>query len=73
MTDTNASDLGETGDKGELLKLAAKEKGIVLSVGTAWAAAGAANIDSLLSEAETRMYQDKSRYYQTMGIDRRKH
>ena len=62
----------ETGDKGELLKLAAKEKGIVLSVGTAWAA-GAANIDSLLSEAETRMYQDKSRYYQTMGIDRRKH
>lgn len=63
----------ETGDKGELLKLAAKEKGIVLSVGTAWAAAGAANIDSLLSEAETRMYQDKSRYYQTMGIDRRKH
>ena len=49
MTDTNASDLGgdellalcpgisekETGDKGELLKLAAKEKGIVLSVGTA--------------------------------------
>ena len=62
-----------TREKGELLKAAAKDNGIVLSVGTAWAASGMVNIDRLMSDAEIRMYQDKSNYYQTMGIDRRKH
>ena len=52
---------------------AAREKGSVLSVGTAWAAAGEVDIDGLMTEAEGRMYQDKSNYYRTMGIDRRKH
>ena len=60
-------------EKEKLLKAAAREKGSVLSVGTAWAAAGEVDIDGLITEAEGRMYQDKSNYYRTMGIDRRKH
>ncbi len=59
-------------EKERLLKAAAREKGTVLSVGTAWAAAGEVDIDGLMTEAEGRMYQDKSNYYRTMGIDRRK-
>lgn len=54
------------------LKAAAKEKGVVLAVGAAWALRDGAHIEKLISEAEVKMYQDKSAYYKKMGIDRRR-
>lgn len=63
----------EVQKKAEQLKVDAQENAVVLSVGTAWAARDAVNIDRLLSEAETNMYEDKAQYYRITGIDRRRY
>lgn len=58
--------------KVEMLKKDIKENNVILAVGAVWQKDGKKNIDSLLSESERIMYEDKSAYYKTAGIDRRK-
>ena len=54
------------------LKEYMKEFSVVMAVGSVWIDGGSFNLDEILSKAETLMYEDKSAYYRTAGIDRRK-
>lgn len=56
----------------ERFKAVLSEDDANMAIGCAYAQAGSVNMDSLMSEAETLMYKDKSLYYQTHGIDRRR-
>lgn len=58
--------------KVKALKKDILENGVILAVGAAWQKEGRKNINRLLSESEKRMYEDKSAYYRTAGIDRRR-
>lgn len=49
------------------------EKEASLSVGMSWSKDGTDDIETLMSEAEQRMYEDKSRYYKMSGLERRKY
>ncbi len=42
-----------------------------MAVGAVWQKEGKKNIDRLLYDSEKLMYEDKSTYYKTSGIDRR--
>ena len=59
-------------EKVEELKKDLQENSITLAVGAVWQKEGKKNIDRLLTESEKRMYEDKSAYYKTAGIDRRR-
>ncbi len=48
-----------------------KEFSVVMAVGAVWKEGGDFSLDSVLSEAEALMYEDKTAYYRTEGIDRR--
>jgi len=53
------------------LKQAVKEGGYALSLGMSWGLADGLKLDSLIRQAECRMYEDKNRYYRQAGNDRR--
>lgn len=65
-------------DEDELFKKALKLKqvaachDVIMAVGAVWHETTPEDIDKLLSKAETLMYEDKSLYYKTAGLDRRK-
>lgn len=56
----------------EALKKDIHENSIAMAIGAVWQKEGKKKIDSLLFESEKLMYEDKSAYYRTAGIDRRK-
>ncbi len=58
--------------KVEALKKDIQENSIIMAIGSVWQKEGKKNIDLLLSESERLMYEDKSAYYKTAGIDRRR-
>ena len=58
--------------KVEELKKDMVENSVVMAVGVVWKKDGSEGIDSLLTESEKLMYEDKRAYYQTKGIDRRR-
>ncbi len=58
--------------KVEALKKDIRENSIIMAIGSVWQKEGKKNIDLLLSESERLMYEDKSAYYKTAGIDRRR-
>ncbi len=62
----------ELEDKVEALKKEIRENSIAMAVGAVWQKEGKKNIDRLLSESEKLMYEDKSAYYESAGIDRRR-
>lgn len=62
----------ELKEKLEALKKDMQENSITMATGAVWQKEGKKNIDRLLSESEKLMYDDKSAYYKTAGIDRRR-
>lgn len=62
---------GELEEKLELLKNSLNENSVIMAVGIAWRDSHY-NIDEVIREAETLMYEDKASYYREMGVDRRK-
>ncbi|MGN0438656.1 MAG: diguanylate cyclase domain-containing protein [Lachnospiraceae bacterium] len=59
-------------EKSQNLKRVALEHDVVLAVGAVWQETNDGDIDKILTQAERLMYEDKSLYYRTKGIDRRK-
>lgn len=59
-------------EKSQKLKQVALEHDVVLAVGAVWQETNDGDIDKILTQAERLMYEDKSLYYRTKGIDRRK-
>lgn len=62
----------EMEEKVEALKKDIQENSVTMAVGAVWQKEGKKNIDKLLFESEKLMYEDKSAYYETAGIDRRR-
>lgn len=60
-------------EKITLLQKLSAEKDVSLSIGMSWTANGTKNIEGLISVAEQQMYKDKSHYYETNSVLRRKH
>ena len=58
--------------KATKLKQTAFEHSVVMAMGAVWQGTTDGNIDRLLTEAERLMYEDKSLYYRSAGIDRRR-
>lgn len=67
---TNETDIKE---KMQALQKLASDKDASLSVGMSWTQDGTDDIEGLMSKAEQRMYEDKSRYYKESGLERRKY
>lgn len=59
-------------EKIQKLQEALKENGVNMAVGAAWSEDDGASFESLLREAERRMYEDKAAFYKKAGMDRRK-
>lgn len=59
-------------EKMEAFKKLAAERDASLSIGMSWTKEGTEDIEGLMSEAEQRMYEDKCRYYEINGLERRK-
>lgn len=59
-------------EKIEQLKKDLIERGVHMAVGAVWEKDSLAGMDKLISEAEKRMYKDKSEYYKACGRDRRR-
>ncbi len=60
----------EMNERTKLLKKYMKENSVIMAYGAVWKCGGF-DIDSVISEAETLMYEDKAAYYRSAGIDRR--
>ena len=60
-------------DKVQKLRETAKKNDVVLAVGTMWQSKAEEDIDWMLKVSEKRMYEDKAKYYESTGIDRRKY
>lgn len=59
-------------EQAERLKTVAMQQEAVLAVGTSWSSDQAVDIQTLIVQAEKKMYEDKQLYYQTSGRDRRR-
>lgn len=55
-----------------LLKQTMKTHTVNMAIGTGWTQNGAMEINDILAASEKRMYEDKSLYYRTNGIERRR-
>lgn len=55
-----------------LLREKTDENSVVLAIGAAWEGNFQNNLQKIIDEAERLMYQEKSEYYRTIGIDRRR-
>lgn len=53
------------------MKTDMKQKDVVMAVGTVWQKDWSLGLDILLTESESRMYEEKAAYYRSTGIDRR--
>ena len=56
----------------ELLRKKAVENSVNIAIGAVWKENSENNLQKLINEAEKLMYKEKSEYYRTAGIDRRK-
>lgn len=56
----------------ELLRRVVAENSVVLAIGSAWNESFHDSLQKTMDEAERLMYDEKSRYYQRVGIDRRR-
>ena len=56
----------------ERLKKIMPELSVNMAVGADWKSDTTAGINAVMATAEARMYEDKSAYYRTSGIDRRR-
>ncbi len=67
------ADIGEDElkQKVEHMKADMKQKDVVMAVGTVWQEDWKLGLDILLTESESRMYEEKAAYYKNTGIDRR--
>lgn len=67
------ADIGEEElkQKVEHMKTDMKQKDVVMAVGTVWQEDWKLGLDILLTESESRMYEEKAAYYKNTGIDRR--
>lgn len=54
------------------LRQNALENDVVLAVGTSWTSEKTENMENMMFRAEQDMYQDKQKYYQESGRDRRR-
>lgn len=54
------------------LRRTAEKNHVVLAIGTMWQSKAEEDIDWMLKVSEKRMYEDKAKYYESKGIDRRK-
>lgn len=68
------SGIGETDFQERVAKLKKimAESSVNMAVGADWKSDTASGINVVLAAAEARMYEDKSAYYRTSGIDRRR-
>lgn len=66
--------IGETDFQERVAKLkkVMAESSVNMAVGADWKSDGTTGIGAVMAEAEARMYEDKSAYYRTAGIDRRR-
>lgn len=66
--------IGETefGENVEKMKAYMKEYDVNMSIGAVWRNDAAEGIQSIMTEAEKLMYEDKASYYAAAGINRRK-
>lgn len=55
-----------------LLRESTAENSVTLAIGAVWERNFQNNLQKIMDEAERRMYQEKSEYYRTTGIDRRR-
>lgn len=62
----------ELKEKIKALRKDIQENSVTMAIGGVWQKEGVKDIDRLLVESEKLMYADKSLYYKTMGIDRRR-
>lgn len=71
------ANVDELKKRAELLKQKAQAHSVILAVGVSFGQipqnSTKATVEHLISLAETEMYKDKSEYYLTSGMDRRKH
>ena len=58
-------------EKTDYLRKNMEENEVVLAIGTVWCEEGNKDIDKLISIAEKLMYEDKLRYYEETGIEKR--
>lgn len=65
-------DRDELTQKATELKQIALSHSVIMAVGAVWQGTADGDIDKILTEAEKLMYADKSLYYRSAGIDRRK-
>ena len=67
------ADIGEEElkQKVEHMKTDMKQKDVVMAVGTVWQEDWKLGLDILLTESESRMYEEKAAYYKNTGIDQR--
>lgn len=56
----------------EKLKETMSEYSVVMAVGAVWKSDATEGVSSMMAEAETLMYKDKSAYYVAAGIERRR-
>ena len=54
-----------------LLKEDMKQTGVNMATGTVWTPTCTQDIDTMIAEAEQKMYKDKAEYYRISGKDRR--
>lgn len=59
-------------ERSEFLRKKAAENSVVLAIGTVWEENFQNNLQKAMHEAEKLMYQEKSEYYRTSGIERRR-
>lgn len=62
----------EFGENVEKMKAYMKEYDVNMSIGAVWRNDAAEGIQSIMTEAEKLMYEDKASYYAAAGINRRK-
>ena len=58
-------------EKEELLRKNMQDNSVILAVGTVWSGKGKKDIDTLISNAEKLMYEDKLQYYEKTGLEKR--
>ena len=67
-------DITEAGleEKVNILKKNLERRGVVMAVGAAWSSQCGDDLNSIIANAESLMYEDKAEYYRVTGTERRR-
>jgi diguanylate cyclase (GGDEF)-like protein len=65
-------DEAELNERVQLLKRESEKNSVVIATGAVWSKNDTSEIQTVISKAEKLMYEDKSAYYKSAGIDRRR-